>query len=614
LQAELRTLATEVTDDRRAEAQARQLRASEHGAYAQSEGQLAGSIGALRATAAQGLNVTSAASKQLLAASVMAAMKGALQQDPEIRLSEQQRTALRAFLEISRTAERRLSEARAPAFLQMNLTSSQGQTLNLTSETREVSAALSQLADQQEVKHRRAMQREQEELKRFQALDQSLTKKIEVGQAALDLKQGRLTASQESLIEKARMLSHKKELAQATSAYMSSVVGQCRRRERALKEQASLRSVVFLSLSTVQRIIRSSGATSRSDVIAPRSIASVPVVSSVAIPTLSGDSADLFSLDSPASSFVQVQQIQNVDAKARMRATLQSMIVKLLDEASSEDGRATWCLDETGKSHKLEGEYSDAIKQLHGRIVQGEEEVPQIQNELANLRLQAQDLKQLNQRAASLHAAEHDQILREASEYQDSQALVQNAVTVLQGFSEAGSSQRGGASFLSRRPLLPEVGLPELSDQILRPRFLSQLQAPSGIAAGAVDDHARMLSLLNVAISGYAKLEAQGRLEVETAEQEYAKLLADTDTWTNMTATEEQYSQDAHDKAEHNLERTRSDLRGYESELAAVQRYLAQLKTSCGAGPSSPTAEDSAHREQLIQSLQTALKRLTVQV
>jgi len=484
-----------------------------------------------------------------------------------------------------------------------------------STEAREVSLALSQLADQQEQKHAIGIRNEQVAEKNFQALDLSLAKKIEVQQAALEMKRGHLVASQESLVEKTHTLSHKKEVTQATSVYMSSVVGQCQRRERVLKEKASLRSVVFLSLSTAQRMLGSSSSAAQSPAPSQQSLTAVPVAPSVSSATSSAAPADLFSLDSPAVSFAQVAQVENGDGQWKMRATLQNMIVKLLDESTSEDGHQKWCADETGKSRKLEGEYGEAMKQLRSRIAQGEEECTNVHSELANLRLQAQDLRQLLQQAANLQSAEHSQISRASSEYQDAQALMQNAATVLQGLSNAGSGQRGAPSFLSRQPLVRTVGLPELSDQILRPKFASQLQSPSGIVAHAVDNSARTLSLLNVAMSGFAKLEARGRLEDQEAQKEYAKLLADTNTRTDMTAKEEQYSRDALDKTEHDLERMKSDLQGSETELAAVQGYLEQLKSSCAAAQSfQKTENDSQHREEQIQSLQTALRRLNVQV
>lgn len=415
-------------------------------------------------------------------------------------------------------------------------------------------------------------------------------------------------------MEKARTLNHKKEVTQATSVYMSSIVGQCQRRERVLKEQASLRSVVFLSLSTVQRMLPSSSTAGQGTITVHHTLAAVPAAPVAISAVSSGAPADLFSLDSPAVSFTQALQVENGDARWRMRATLQNMIVKLLDEATSKGGHQTWCADETSKSRKLEGEYGEAMKQLRGRITQVEEECAQTQNELTNLRLQAQDLRQLVQQAASLQAAEHSQILHASSEYQDAQALIQNAAAVLQGLSDAGRGQRGAPSFLSRQPSSRAVDLPELSDQILHPEFASQLQVPSGTAVQSVDNSARMLSLLSVATSGFAKLGAQGKLEDDAAQQEYKKLLADTNARTEMTAKEEQYSRDVHDKTEHDLDRMRSDLHGYESELTAVQGYLAQLKTSCAVVPSSPKQDDAQHREGLIRSLQTALKRLNVQV
>jgi len=119
-------------------------------------------------------------------------------------------------------------------------------------------------------------------------------------------------------------------------------------------------------------------------------------------------------------------------------------------------------------------------------------------------------------------------------------------------------------------------------------------------------DASGVLGILEISMSDFARLETETKSGEAQAEAEYQKLIKGSAVRKATLNKDLEYKQVEKQKLEGNVQRSQSDLQGFQSELAAVVQYIEKLTPSCTNTADSHEVRKE-RREAEIKSLQEAL-------
>jgi hypothetical protein len=225
------------------------------------------------------------------------------------------------------------------------------------------------------------------------------------------------------------------------------------------------------------------------------------------------------------------------------------------------------------------------IEEMSAQVAQLDDEIRQLIKELADA--EAMDLE-----ATKVRQAEKKNSLASIKEYEDAQSLLQNAMTVLQEF--YGDQKK---SFAQVDESASESG-PE--------------PPPTQEGAYEKKDAAGVLGILEISLSDFARLETETKTGEAQAEAEYQKLMKGSAVRKATLNKDLEYKQVEKQKLEGNVQRSQSDLKGFQSELSAVVQYIEKLTPSCTNTADSHEVRKE-RREAEIKSLQDALAILNTE-
>merc|ERR1719263_2184400 len=132
-------------------------------------------------------------------------------------------------------------------------------------------------------------------------------------------------------------------------------------------------------------------------------------------------------------------------------------------------------------------------------------------------------------------------------------------------------------------------------------------KTPEGAYTGK--DAGGIMSILEISLSDFSRLEAETKTAEQQAATEYQKLMHESAVRKATLKKDLEYKSVEKQKLEGDIQRSGADLAGFKEELAAVLQYIEKLKPSCtNAGPSHE--ERKERRQKEIESLQEALQIL----
>merc|ERR1719326_1961574 len=94
-------------------------------------------------------------------------------------------------------------------------------------------------------------------------------------------------------------------------------------------------------------------------------------------------------------------------------------------------------------------------------------------------------------------------------------------------------------------------------------------------------DASGVLGILEISMSDFARLETETKTGEAQAEAEYQKLMKGSAVRKATLNKDLEYKQVEKQKLEGNVQRSTSDLQGFQSELTAVVQYIEKLTPSC---------------------------------
>merc|ERR1719443_1395462 len=273
------------------------------------------------------------------------------------------------------------------------------------------------------------------------------------------------------------------------------------------------------------------------------------------------------------------------DPFKNVRKMINDMIARLLQEAAEEAEHKGWCDTEMGKSELQKTQKEKEVKSLTSKIEEMTAQVAQLDDEIRQLTKEIADAEAADLEATTVRSAEKKASLASIKEYEDAQSLLQNAMTVLQEFYGAPKS------FVQVDESVEDSAAP---------------QPPPTHDSYEKKDASGVLGILEISLSDFARLETETKSAEAQAEAEYQKLMKGSAVRKATLNKDLEYKQVEKQMLEGNVQRSQSDLQGFQSELSAVVQYIEKLTPSCTNTADSHDVRKE-RREAEIKSLQEAL-------
>jgi chromosome segregation ATPase len=147
----------------------------------------------------------------------------------------------------------------------------------------------------------------------------------------------------------------------------------------------------------------------------------------------------------------------------------------------------------------------------------------------------------------------------------------------------------------------------EGGEELLQTAAAAPPKMPEGEYTGK--DAGGIMSILEISLSDFSRLEAETKTAEQQAAAEYQKLMHESAVRKATLKKDLEYKSTEKQKLEGDIQRSSKDLDGFKAELSAVLQYIEKLKPSCtNAAPSHE--ERKERRQKEIASLNEALEIL----
>merc|ERR1719387_3090457 len=425
----------------------------------------------------------------------------------------------------------------------------------------------------------------------FELLQQSLQTEIENGNKVLTSKKEAVATSQSELDNTQRTVDEAQK-------YLDEVIMTCKQKTLEFKGRTKLRGDEITAITEAMEILQSDEGVAVQKLELNQQVQSVPPAMFIQLSSSRGLSLAFVQTKATVSQrFLSGQEIL-AEARAaaaagqpdpfkNVRKMINDMIARLLQEAAEEAEHKGWCDTEMGKSKLQKEQKEKEVKSLTSKIEEMTAQVAQLDDEIRQLTKEIADAEAADLEASGVRTAEKKQSLASIKEYEDAQSLIQNAMTVLQEF----YGDRQAKSFVQVDEAAEDLG-----------------PSPPPTHEGAYEkkDASGVLGILEISLSDFARLETETKASEAQAEAEYQKLMKGSAVRKATLNKDLEYKQVEKQKLEGNVQRSQSDLQGFQSELSAVVQYIEKLKPSCTNTADSHEVRKE-RREAEIKSLQEAL-------
>jgi cell division septum initiation protein DivIVA len=270
---------------------------------------------------------------------------------------------------------------------------------------------------------------------------------------------------------------------------------------------------------------------------------------------------------------------------------IKDLIVRLMEEATSEAEHKGWCDTELATNEKTRKAKTAAVEMLHAEIDELTASIATLTAELSELAAAIADLDKAMAEATDLRKKEKETNEETIADAQEAQTALAQALTVLKEFYK----KAGEATALLQQAQQPTP--PPIFDKPYR---------------GMGDEAGGVVGMLEVIESDFARLEADTEAAEAAAQKEYDTFMTDSKVDKEGKEQDVNYKTAKKQAEEQALTTKQSDLEGTQKELEAALAYYDKLKPSC-VNEGVSYDERVSRRKEEIESLQEALRILNGQ-
>lgn len=279
------------------------------------------------------------------------------------------------------------------------------------------------------------------------------------------------------------------------------------------------------------------------------------------------------------------------DPFSKVKKMIKDLIIKLMEEATSETEHKGWC-DAELVANKIarEGRAQD-VSQLKTEIEDLMADVAQLTQDLSSLAIAIKELEDAMAAATeerTTSKAANEQTIKDATE---AQTAVQEAIAVMKDY-YAKSAQ--ATALVQQTPM---EDAPETFEKPYQ---------------GMLPDGGNVVDFLEVILTDFARLESETSAAEAQANDEYKKILFESKKDKALKEGEVSHKSNRKTDKESALHSAAAELESTQEQLDKANAYYEKLKPTCVE--SGISYEDRVKkREEEIQSLQEALQILTGQ-
>merc|ERR1719217_890059 len=271
------------------------------------------------------------------------------------------------------------------------------------------------------------------------------------------------------------------------------------------------------------------------------------------------------------------------DPFKKVKKMIKDLVVKLMEEATSEAETKGFCDTELGTNEHTRKEKTSQVEMLTADIDELSSSVTSLTEELADLGAQLAELNNAIEKATAVRNAEKRKNRETIKDAQDAQDAVAKALTVLKEFYDKAAQ---ATAFTQE----PEI----FSDE--------PYKGMGGESGGVV-------GMIEVIQSDFARLESETSAAEAEAVKQYAEFMDDSNIDKAHKSKDIEHKSETKQTQETALQQKKADLDGTQKELDAALAYYEKLKPDCV--DSGVSYEDRVkQRKEEIESLQTALRIL----
>merc|ERR1719335_479470 len=257
---------------------------------------------------------------------------------------------------------------------------------------------------------------------------------------------------------------------------------------------------------------------------------------------------------------------------AKVRKMIDSMITRLLEEASEEEDHKGWCDTEMAKNKHTRDAKTEDINALTAKSDKLSAAITRLAQEISDLQDAMAAIDKAVAEATEERAAEKAKNKETVEDARDAQTAVAQALAVLKDFyrkAAAGAeSMKLGYDGRTRASLLqgPAEDSPETFDEPY---------------TGMGDNAGGVVGLLEVIGSDFARVEAETMEAESEASKAQERFLAESSKDKAVKTTDVNHKMKTKTEKESELNDTKKDLAGTQKELDAALVYHENLKPSC---------------------------------
>jgi uncharacterized protein YoxC len=271
----------------------------------------------------------------------------------------------------------------------------------------------------------------------------------------------------------------------------------------------------------------------------------------------------------------------------KVKKMIKDLIVKLMEEATSETEHKGWCDTELTTNKQTRDKKTAEVNELESEIEDLTATIAELTQDIADLTAAVKELdaamaKETEERTES--KATNEQTIKDAKA---AQVAVQEAMAVLKDF-YAKSSE---ATAFSQQPA---ADAPETFDKPYK---------------GLLPEGGSVIDFLEVILSDFARLEAETTASEAQEEDEYKNFMFESKKDKALKENEIRLKSQTKTDKESALQQAEADLKVTKEQLDKALEYYEKLKPTC-VDSGITYAERVKRREEEIVSLQEALKIL----
>jgi len=281
------------------------------------------------------------------------------------------------------------------------------------------------------------------------------------------------------------------------------------------------------------------------------------------------------------------QRVQNEPFK-KVKKMIKDLIVKLMEEATSETEHNGWCDTELTTNKQTRDARTEDVNKLNAEIERLTAEIAQLTQDITDLTLAIKELNEAMAKATADRVASKATNEETIQEAKDAQTAVEQAMAVLKEY----YAKSAEATALTQQT--PGEDAPETFDAPYK---------------GMLPEGGSVIDFLEVILSDFARLESETASAEATEKEEYDKYKFESDKDKALKENERGHKEEKRTNDESALNSAQEELKTTQEQLDKAIAYYEKLKPTCV--DSGITYEERVRRrEEEIQSLQEALKIL----